>query len=55
MKESSKSLIWTWSASHLANLDGWFQKSDPYLVVQRRSGVDQTWIDVWRTEVMTRC
>ncbi|KAJ0401167.1 hypothetical protein P43SY_004374 [Pythium insidiosum] len=39
------------SGSSLANMDGFFSKSDPFLVIQRQRE-DQTWIVVHKTEVI---
>ncbi|EEY59705.1 copine, putative [Phytophthora infestans T30-4] len=52
VKASSEAVRFRFSASSLANMDGMFSKSDPFLVISRLREDGQSWTQVHRTETI---
>ncbi|KAF1795759.1 Copine [Phytophthora cactorum] len=51
-KASSEAVRFRFSATSLANMDGMFSKSDPFLVISRLREDGQSWTQVHRTETI---
>ncbi|KAG2763860.1 Copine-3 [Phytophthora cactorum] len=51
-KASSEAVRFRFSATSLANMDGMFSKSDPFLIISRLREDGQSWTQVHRTETI---